>query len=368
MSEHIYAKLCERLNQNFFKMPLIEPVLAFLREVFTEEYATLGAAFPLGAHKLKDLAKQLKRDEGQLEILLEKMADEMLIFVEKKEDGEKEYSLSPFAPGIFEAQVLKGEETQKVKKRSKMFGELIDGAEALAADLFKNPDLANEHLAPALRVLPVEAELPTDTEIATWEQVSTIIDREESFAVGACACRQEKKFHGDPCKIDAPRDACVYFGKVADFMIDRGFAKRYAKDEMRALMKQCEDLGLVHNINNFLGDNIVMCNCCGCCCLGLLRMKKYRGLKVVAGSNFVAVVDEETCIGCGDCVDRCQLDALEMEGETAKVIQEFCIGCGNCVSQCPSESLSLKRCEETKPPEEEKAIVGLGVWCCVFGV
>jgi len=34
-----------------------------------------------------------------------------------------------------------------------------------------------------------------------------------------------------------------------------------------------------------------------------------------AGSNFLAVVDPETCIGCTDCVERCQMDALEMEGE-----------------------------------------------------
>jgi NAD-dependent dihydropyrimidine dehydrogenase PreA subunit len=207
----------------------------------------------------------------------------------------------------------------------------------------------------------VEEVLPPDTQVATWEQVSTIIEQEESFAVGACACRQEKKLHGDPCKIGAPRDACVYFGKVADFMIDRGFAKRHTREEMRALLKKCEEYGLVHNLNNFLGDNMVMCNCCGCCCSFLVRMKKYRGLKQVAGSNFVAVVDQETCIGCGDCVDRCQLEALQMEGEIASVNQAFCIGCGNCIAQCPSESLSLKRIEEAKPPEKPASIVGLGV-------
>jgi heterodisulfide reductase subunit A-like polyferredoxin len=114
-------------------------------------------------------------------------------------------------------------------------------------------------------------------------------------------------------------------------------------------------------MNNFLGDNIVLCNCCGCCCNFLVRMKKYRGLKQVAGSNFLAVVDQETCMGCGDCVDRCPMDALEMEGETARVIEEYCIGCGNCISACPSESLSLVRCSEVQPLEKPKEIVGLGV-------
>ena len=362
MSEDIYIKLGERLNQNPIKLPLIEPVLAFLREVFTEEQAGLGAEFPLGAHTLKQLAKELNREEGPLERLLEEMADEGLIFVEKKEKGKKEYSLSPFAPGIFEFQSLKGVENDKVKKRLQALGEVHVGLEALVGDLFKNPELANETLGPpGLRALAVEAELPANAQIATWEQISVILDDEESFAVGACACRQEKKLSGDPCKIDAPRDACVYFGKVADFMVDRAFAKRYSREELLALLETCEKYGLVHNINNFVGDNIVMCNCCGCCCNFLVRMKKYRGLKQVAGSNFLAVVDQETCIGCGDCVDRCQMDALEMEGETVRVIEEYCIGCGNCISECLSESLSLVRCDEVEPPKKPQEIIGLGV-------
>jgi len=362
MGEDVYVKLGERLNQNQVKFPLIEPILAFLRDVFTEEYAELGAEFPTGAHTLKQLATQFKRDEAGLERLLEEMADEGLVFVEKKEEGLKEYSLSPFVPGIFEFQSIKGEETDKVRRRLALLGEVHEGIEALAGDLFRNPKLANEQLgAPGLRTLAVEKELPTDAQVATWEQISSVLDREESFAVGACACRQEKKLSGDPCKIDAPRDACVYFGKVAEFMIDRGFAKRHSREELVALLKTCEEYGLVHNMNNFLGDNIVLCNCCGCCCNFLVRMKEYRGLKQVAGSNFLAEVDQETCIGCGDCVDRCPMDALEMEGETVKVIEEYCIGCGNCISACPSESLSLLRCSEIQPPEKPKEIVGLGV-------
>ena len=84
MSEDIYVKLGERLNQNLVKFPLIEPVLAFLRDVFTEEQAGLGAVFPTGAHALGQLAEQLNRDEAGLGRRLEEMADEGLIFVEKK--------------------------------------------------------------------------------------------------------------------------------------------------------------------------------------------------------------------------------------------------------------------------------------------
>ncbi len=362
MSEDIYMKLGERLNRNQVKLPMIDPVLAFLREVFTEEQARLGAEFPIGAHSLRSLADLLKRDEADLERLLEEMADEGLVFVEGRESEEKKYSLSPFAPGIFEFQSLRGEETDKVKRRLALIREIHEGLEALAGDLFKNPEVANEALGtPGLRTLAVESELPAGSRVATWEQISEIVKREESFAVGTCACRHEKSVNGEPCEIDAPKEACIYFGKVADFMIDRKFARRYSRPELLSLLKTCEEKGLVHNINNFMGDNIVLCNCCGCCCNFLVRMKRYRGLKQVAGSNFVARVDEGSCIGCGDCLDRCQMDALELGDETVRVIEEYCLGCGNCMSVCPSESLSLVRCLEGRPPEKPNKIVGLGL-------
>ena len=81
MSEDLYFKLGERLNENPMKMLLVDPFLDILREFYTEEEATLGAQFPLGAHKAPDLAGQLNRDAKELTELLENMADKGLIFV-----------------------------------------------------------------------------------------------------------------------------------------------------------------------------------------------------------------------------------------------------------------------------------------------
>ena len=43
---------------------------------------------------------------------------------------------------------------------------------------------------------------------------------------------------------------------------------------VRNKRKACEEAGLVHNINNYLGRSLVLCNCCSCCCDFLVRMKK----------------------------------------------------------------------------------------------
>jgi len=363
MNEDIYVKLCERLNQNTVKMPPVDSVLDLLRELFTEEQAKLAAEIPLGAHTLKSLSEQLNRDKDQLEKMLETMADEGIMFVAKTENIEKEYSVPPFAPGILELQYLKGEETERAKKRYHMMAKMHEELEAKSNELYKDIKAANKTIgSPGLRTLAIEEELPGNTEIATWEKISEIMEREESFAVGTCACRLDTGFKGDPCKIDgAPMEACVYFGKVADYIVDRNFGKRFSREELLDLLKTCEKKGLVHNINNFLGDNIVLCNCCGCCCQIMKPMLKFRGLTTIAGSNFVSVVDPETCTGCEECVELCQVKAIEMEDDMAKINQDYCIGCGICVSQCPSESLSLVRCSDYKPPKQSEDVIGFGV-------
>jgi len=110
MKKDIYTKLGERLNQNPYRLPLNEPVMALLRHLFTEEQAVLGAEFPLGAHTVESLAEQLEREEDTLIGLLKVMADKGLIFTNRKPDDTVDYSLNPFAPGIIELQFMRGNE------------------------------------------------------------------------------------------------------------------------------------------------------------------------------------------------------------------------------------------------------------------
>jgi ferredoxin len=63
-------------------------------------------------------------------------------------------------------------------------------------------------------------------------------------------------------------------------------------------------------------------------------------------SNYYAKVDPETCTGCESCLDRCQVNAIQVQDGTAKIEKARCIGCGLCVSTCPSESISIVRKEK----------------------
>ena len=57
----------------------------------------------------------------------------------------------------------------------------------------------------------------------------------------------------------------------------------------------------------------------------------------------VAILDEDLCIGCGNCVKVCGYDAIEMkENSIAKINIDNCDGCGLCVQICPNSALSLE--------------------------
>ena len=61
----------------------------------------------------------------------------------------------------------------------------------------------------------------------------------------------------------------------------------------------------------------------------------------MANICYNAKIDPETCIQCGDCVDRCPMDAITELEETMEVTADKCVGCGVCVSVCPEEAIAL---------------------------
>ncbi len=53
-------------------------------------------------------------------------------------------------------------------------------------------------------------------------------------------------------------------------------------------------------------------------------------------------VDKEKCTGCGECVDVCPADVLELvDGKSEPTNQDECLGCESCVETCPEEAITL---------------------------
>ena len=68
---------------------------------------------------------------------------------------------------------------------------------------------------------------------------------------------------------------------------------------------------------------------------------------MLASSGYVSQVDAELCIGCGDCSEYCQFEALSVNEYINVVNEDKCMGCGVCITKCSQEALSLRR-EPTK--------------------
>ena len=54
-----------------------------------------------------------------------------------------------------------------------------------------------------------------------------------------------------------------------------------------------------------------------------------------------AVVDQENCSGCEDCVSVCPTSSVEMQEGKAFVKPDECIDCNACVDACTHNAMSM---------------------------
>ncbi len=64
--------------------------------------------------------------------------------------------------------------------------------------------------------------------------------------------------------------------------------------------------------------------------------------KLAQHSTVSPRVDEEKCVGCGDCVDHCSQGALSVVDEKAVLDGDKCIGCGECILICPNSAITIQ--------------------------
>jgi ferredoxin len=98
-----------------------------------------------------------------------------------------------------------------------------------------------------------------------------------------------------------------------------------------------------------------MCNCCGDCCGPLTSLKHHPKPAELVFSNYQAIVDPAECTGCETCLNRCQMEAIDLDQDMIALINlDRCIGCGLCVTTCPTEAIGLnpKDDKDLKTPPE----------------
>lgn len=60
-------------------------------------------------------------------------------------------------------------------------------------------------------------------------------------------------------------------------------------------------------------------------------------------SGYYPVVDEDRCVGCGECVDVCPVDVFEMKDDkSVPVNPDECLGCESCIEVCEPGAIVIE--------------------------
>ena len=91
-------------------------------------------------------------------------------------------------------------------------------------------------------------------------------------------------------------------------------------------------------------------------------MNRLGASKMVTSSGFIASINSEECIACGDCVARCQVEAITVTDDSAVLDKERYISCGLCLSTCPSGAIKLELRPQSPVPLVSRRVLGEVIW------
>jgi len=335
MPKEVYRELAQRLDALPNGFPATESgvELRLLAKLFEPEEAALAAKMRLTREPADAIAARADVDADAAYDTLKSMARKGLIRI-KRGKGTLLFGLMPFAVGFYEEQLPRMDE------------ELATLVEQYFQET-RGAGLAKP--APALqRVVPVEESIPFELQIFPHERASELLENAKSWGVRDCICRVQQRLIGKGC--DNPVENCLVFAPVEGAFDHSEVDRAISKEEALQILHEAEEAGLIHSTGNYVGPHFYICNCCTCCC-GIMRGVAEFGVPTaVAKADFRAMVDTETCIGCGDCRERCQFDALSVPDDTCVVDEVRCVGCGICATVCPTGALYLERRPEGDVP------------------
>ena len=301
-----------------------------------------------------------------------KLAKVGLIFNQPNRHGVVVYRLMPFIDvGVFEYTFMgELEDNKENRELAQLYHELTGGLQDILKNNYSAVEAWVQKRAPVDRTIPYTINKATGNEIEIVvdqildvpeekilpvQKVEKLVEKFDDIAVGHCFCRHQQDLLGNPCKQTDIRENCFTFGKSARYTADQGFARLITKEEALDIIRRSDDDGLVHKAYHphfdTAKDETSLCICCNCCC----GQAGHNSVNVNT-TRYIAQVNQESCTGCGICVENCHTFAMKLNEENVAEVGERCIGCGVCAYVCPEQAISLKENErivrQIPPPPE----------------
>ena len=339
-----YSKLADRLNRYPQGAPPSELLFEILKMLFSEKEAKLVSLMPIKPFTAKKAGRIWKMDLISTQKVLDELAGRAIL-VDIEQNGESVYVLPPPMAGFFEFSLMRVRDDIDQKILSELFYEYINVEEDFIRKLFTQGQTQLGRTFVHEPVLSKENAL----HVLDYERTTEVIKRATHRGVGICYCRHKMHHLDRACK--APQEICMTFNNTAGSLIKHGYARSIEKEECLDLLQVAYE----HNLVQF-GENVrekvnFICNCCGCCCEAMIVARRFAILNPVHTTNFIPVVTESDCNGCGKCVTACPVEAMTLVSsnnpvkpkmKVAKLYEDLCLGCGVCVRTCSKGSIHLK--------------------------
>jgi len=338
-----YESLVDRLNRLPQGAPPSDTLYAILKLLFSEKEAGLVALLPIRPFTARHAANVWKMQDAEAQKVLDNLASRAILLDMTSPDGVTSYVLPPPMAGFFEFSMmrLRGDVDQKLL--AELYYQYINVEEEFITDLFMSETRLGRAFVNEDALLPAQ-----HLTVLDYERASEVMRSASHRAVGICYCRHKMMHMERAC--DAPLDICMTFNTSADALIRHGYARGIDVAEGLDLLQQARDRGLVQFGENVQRGVNFICNCCGCCCEAMIAARRVGFTNAVQTTNYLPVVDEAACNGCGKCVDACPVEAMTLVSANdphhpklrrASVNADLCLGCGVCVRKCARDGLHL---------------------------
>jgi len=338
-----YTELVDRLNRFPQGAPPSDTLYKILQILFSEREAQLVALLPIKPFTAEIASWVWKLELTETRKLLDELAGRAIL-VDIDNGGRTTYTLPPPMAGFFEFSMMRTRGDIDQRLLGELFFQYMNVEEEFIRELFVRGETQLG------RVFVNEPVLSSsnDLHVLDYERASDVIRTATYRGVGVCYCRHKMQHMGRNC--DAPMDICMTFNGTAQSLTRHGYAREIGISEGMDLLRQAYEKNLVQFGENVRESVNFICNCCGCCCEAMIAARKFGILNPVHTTNFLPVVDEATCNGCGKCVNVCPMEAMTLVSSNdpyhpkmkkAKVDVDACLGCGVCLRTCSHEGLTL---------------------------